>query len=768
MRSLLLRLASLKVSVALLTAILVALAVGTIVESAHGTAAAGRTVYYALWFQLLLGAFAVNVVASIATHFPWGRWRAGFLMTHTALVVILAGSLVSYFFKVEGHLPIWEGEENAVFVEPAPRAGAPDVEHRLPFTVRLDDFQIDTYQGTRRPAMFRSKVHVVDAETGRTFPAVIQMNQPLTYRGYSLFQSSYEMGHGRERTILAVSKDPGEGVVFFGYTLLLVGLTTVLATRMIQARARARATAGAGALGAVRRVAVFAFAALAAAGVGAPARAAGPDDATVETIRRLPVQHDGRVMPFDTVAREAVRAVTGRRSWHGEDPVRTALAWSFDPIRWRDEPVVAIGSRDLATACGFPSGTTHASFLALVRNRTAMDLLDRARAEGRAGRPVRRVLADAQKLEGRLVTMQEFLQGNAWAVLPDAADPSAAWTVPHVATEADLAALARRNPSGAPAAAMEREIRYNAVRPTRIAWIVLAVSLLASILAAGGKRRWLDVLALTGLVAGFAVMTWGIATRWAIAGRIPASNMYESLLFLAWGVGAFALLAFGILRNRLVVVNATAMAALTMALTDLLPIDGFIHPVAPVLSGTPWLAIHVPIIMVSYSVLALGVVIAHMQIGLTIVRPRKREAIARMSDLLYWYILVGSILLVAGIITGSIWASGSWGRYWGWDPKEVWSLVAFLAYMAILHGRVERIVGSFGVAAISIVAFQTILMTYLGVNFVLTTGMHSYAFGDSPVVGWMALVAGLEAAFLAAGYVAYRRSASPLGTAAAG
>jgi ABC-type transport system involved in cytochrome c biogenesis permease subunit len=196
-----------------------------------------------------------------------------------------------------------------------------------------------------------------------------------------------------------------------------------------------------------------------------------------------------------------------------------------------------------------------------------------------------------------------------------------------------------------------------------------------------------------------------------------------------------------------------------MALTDLLPIDGFIHPVAPVLSGTPWLAIHVPIIMISYSVLALGVVIAHMQIGFTIFKPARRELIARMSELLYWYAHVGSILLIAGIITGSIWAASSWGRYWGWDPKEVWSLVAFLAYIAILHGRIDKFIGSFGVAAISIVAFQTILMTYLGVNFVLTTGMHSYGFGDSPVVGWMALVAGVEGVFLVAGYLAHRKSA---------
>ena len=194
-------------------------------------------------------------------------------------------------------------------------------------------------------------------------------------------------------------------------------------------------------------------------------------------------------------------------------------------------------------------------------------------------------------------------------------------------------------------------------------------------------------------------MSWGIWMRWHVAGRIPASNMYESLLFLGWGVGLFALVATVFLRNRIVILNAAAGSAVTMALTDLLPIDRFVHPMPPVLSGTYWLAIHVPIIMVGYAVLALGVVVAHMQIGAQAFVPSRRSRALRMADLQYWYIHVGSILLVTGILTGSMWAASSWGRYWGWDPKEVWSLVAFLAYMAILHARAERLISDFGVAA---------------------------------------------------------------------
>jgi cytochrome c-type biogenesis protein CcsB len=272
----------------------------------------------------------------------------------------------------------------------------------------------------------------------------------------------------------------------------------------------------------------------------------------------------------------------------------------------------------------------------------------------------------------------------------------------------------------------------------------------------GARRGALRGIGGLLLVLGFAAMTWGLATRWQIAGRIPAANMYESMLFLGWGVGLFGVIALA-LRQRLLVANAAALGALAMLLADLLPIDAFIHPVMPVLAGTPWLAIHVPIIVISYSVLAMATGLAHMVVGVEVFAPARRELAQRFSELLYWYLHVGSILLITGILTGSIWAASSWGRYWGWDPKEVWSLVAFLAYMAILHARSDEQIRSFGVAASSIAAFWTILMTYLGVNFVLASGLHSYGFGSSNLVLVLAIVAVAELLFVGSGALAYRR-----------
>ncbi len=750
MKKLFQALSSMKLAVILLVLLLVGLAVGTIVESASGPEVAAELVYYAWWFIGLEVLFALNVIASIAALFPWGRARIGFLTTHGAVIVILCGALVSYFFKVEGNLMLWEGQSGNEIVR---TDGSGHVLGRtpLPFSIKLDRFRVETYPGTMRPSNFRSDVQVIDG--GRPAPAAIWMNHELEHRGWKFYQSSYQQAGGRNATVLSVSKDPGQPIVFAGYALLVLGMCIVLGTRISQTRAAARPGGEGGAVAKALGKAA-ALGAVAALSLVSTARAA---DLT-ETLRRIPVQYDGRVMPLDTLAREAVWKITGSRSWQGADPVTTVTSWAFDPSAAR-LPVIEIGSSDLVAAAGWPAGITHASFADIVSNRGLMQVLDRARDAQMQGGPPHGTVAAAEKLEARLVQFQRFLQRDVIRPIPVSGDPSARWNVLEVRGAPELAALASgpRLPGWPAPSAIEREITYNEVRPTRVAWIVLALALVVSVLAWIRRSKVLDAISLAGLVVGFAVMTWGIVTRWEIAGRIPASNMYESLLFLAWGVGLFAIVAFAFMRNRLVVLNANAMAALTMALTDLLPIDGFVHPVAPVLSGTPWLAIHVPIIMISYSVLALGVVIAHMQIGFTIFAPRRGELIQRMNDLLYWYMHVGSILLITGILTGSVWAASSWGRYWGWDPKEVWSLVAFLAYVAILHGRWDRMIGAFGVAAISIVAFQTILMTYLGVNFVLTTGLHSYAMGDSPVLMWMVLVALAETAFLVWGLLAQRR-----------
>jgi cytochrome c-type biogenesis protein CcsB len=743
-------LSSLKLAVTLLVLLLVGLSVGTIIESQAGVEVAQKLVYYAWWFLALEAVFALNVLCSIVSHFPWGSQRVGFVITHSAILVILAGALVTYFFTTEGQLAMWEGESGNVIENIAP--DGQHTHHELPFKVTLDDFRIDNYQGTMRPANFASRVRISDPATGKTFPVEIWMNHEFTYEGYTLFQSSYQQQNGREASIFRVARDPGQPIVFAGYFLLVFGMCVVLGTRITARRKAGQAQSVLAGLG------VKAAAALLAVSLGGAALAATPAD--VDALRRLPVQHDGRVMPFDTVAREVVWNVTGGADWKGEDPATTVARWMEDTRTAAMQPVIKLGSSDLAAALGLP-GKSHVAFMQLVDNAAAGRLFGQVQSEAAQDRPRRGVVADAEKLLDRAGWFQKVLNEDLVRPIPIPGEPSAKWSVAQQQTVPALVALAKgeRLEGWKTVKEIDRELTYNAVRPSHVAWIVLALSLVLSLVAGRTKRRAIDVAAFVALATGFGVMTWGIGVRWAVAERIPAANMYESLLFLAWGVGVFALVAFVFIRNRILVLNAAAGATVTMLLTDLLPMDAFIHPIPPVLAGTPWLAIHVPIIMVSYSVLALGVIIAHAQVVFSALGPKKVQLVEKMADLNYWYMFVGSILLIVGIMTGSMWAAESWGRYWGWDPKEVWSLVAWLAYMAILHGRVDRILGQFGVAVMSILAFQTILMTYLGVNYVLGTGLHSYGFGESPIATWMLVVALAEAIFLSWGYLAYRRYA---------
>ncbi len=451
-----------KIAVALMSLLVVAMATATIIESKRGSAAAMDAVYGTFWFRLLLALFALNVLASLIEKFPWNRQRIGYVITHGSMLVILAGALMSFVLKVEGHLALWEGEEKSEFeVERGSGGGmggmmggagaktdAPEAigSASLPFRVRLDSFEIDYYQGTMRPAMFRSRVTVKDPASGREFPAVIEMNKELSYGGYKLFQSSYRQVQGREMTVLSVSRDPGQAVVFLGYLLLIAGMITVIGIRMSQGRALPPAGEPAGQSAALKILGALAL--FAAFGLGAPAAGAAtlPDAAAVDELRRLPVQHDGRVMPLDTLAREAAFNVTGRIRWKGTDPVALVLGWSFDPDGWVAERIFPVG-RDIAEATGMAPGTSRASFAELVGNRRLMELANKADEAEQRDEPLSPLLGNVQKLTGKLTWMQGFLRQEVLKVIPAKPDPRASWSAPPAMRAiADLQALARQAP----------------------------------------------------------------------------------------------------------------------------------------------------------------------------------------------------------------------------------------------------------------------------------------------------------------------------------
>jgi cytochrome c-type biogenesis protein CcsB len=747
MKDLLKTLASLKLAVGVLVLLLLALGTGTFFETLRGAEFAGRIVYRSWWLFGLLQLLCASVLASAYLHFPWGKQRWGYAATHLGTALILFGAGVTYRYGIDGELFIWKGE-TANEVLRRSEDGKVLKRSQLPFAVQLDDFQIENYPGTDRPANYRSEVKIIDPAQG-TFGASIWMNHGLSHQDWDFYQSSYRFEEdGRVASVFSASNDPGRYWVFSGYGVLLVGMGLVIATRIAQNRKPRILPEDVVTKKKDVASLTLAICILLAVFIGAfTSEQKRATDSATEALKRLPVQHDGRVMPLDTLARESVKQVTGQSTWQGTEPVNTVLEWLANPEKAAKLPVIKLVGKELHSAMGLSENTTHVSALEFENRLTHLrQIFEQAE---KTENPKARLRSETADFEQRLQRLQSFIQGDILRCLAPAAETNS-WTPPVSSQRSALLTIAQgpRLPHWPSVETIERELIYNRLNPSRLSWIVLLGAFLLSVLGALRKHRAVEHLAFLGLVIGTGVMTWGLATRWQIAGRIPASNMHESLLFLAWGIGFLAIILFAVTQNRTLVLNATGLSALTMALINLLPIDPFIHPMPPVLAGTPWLAIHVPIIMLSYSILALGMVVAHAQLIVQTLRPNQTQTSENLYRTLYWYIHVGCWLLTAGIITGSIWAASSWGRYWGWDPKEVWSLVALLAYLAILHGRIEKLLGDFGVAAFSILAFQTILMTYLGVNFVLGTGMHSYAMGDSPIAKWMLLVAVVEVTFL--------------------
>jgi len=166
-----------------------------------------------------------------------------------------------------------------------------------------------------------------------------------------------------------------------------------------------------------------------------------------------------------------------------------------------------------------------------------------------------------------------------------------------------------------------------------------------------------------------------------------------------------------------------------------------------------WLTVHVLTITISYSAFAvafgLGVVTVFYFIKNNGALSGIRKQVDSMNDLIYRAIQIGVVLLAAGTILGGVWADYSWGRFWGWDPKEVWALIALLAYLAVLHGRLTGWVGTFNFSVLAVVSFLTVIMAWYGVNFILGAGLHTYGFSAG---GFSTVCAFVGAVTLYVGY----------------
>jgi len=246
--------------------------------------------------------------------------------------------------------------------------------------------------------------------------------------------------------------------------------------------------------------------------------------------------------------------------------------------------------------------------------------------------------------------------------------------------------------------------------------------------AAGQLGTWVAFI-------GLATNTAGIALRWVESyqmgfGHAPMSNLYESLIFFAWTIIVIYLYIEWRYSNRVIGAFSAPLAFLTMAYASLSPnVSDRIQPLIPALKSN-WLIAHVLTCFVGYGAFAVAFGVSIMYL----LKARRGQGdgslVSRfpstsvLDELTHQLVMFGFLFLCAGIITGAVWANSAWGRYWGWDPKETWSLITWFIYAGLLHARLMRGWRGRRIAYLSILGFGAVLFTYFGVN--LLPGLHSY------------------------------------------
>ena len=249
------------------------------------------------------------------------------------------------------------------------------------------------------------------------------------------------------------------------------------------------------------------------------------------------------------------------------------------------------------------------------------------------------------------------------------------------------------------------------------------------------SKPWINIVVkiLVGIVIGlFVFHTLGLISRWYISGNAPWSNAYESIIYVAWATMLFGLF-FG-RKSALTLTATTFLTAIILAFAHQNWLDPEIANLQPVLNSW-WLLVHVSIIVASYGPFSLGMILGIFALFLMAFTNEKNKKkmdlnIKEITIINEMAITIGLIMLTIGNFLGGMWANESWGRYWGWDPKETWALISIMVYAFVLHMRlIPGLRGRFTFNLWSIIAYASIMMTYFGVNFYLS-GLHSYASGD--------------------------------------
>ncbi|HCR90814.1 MAG TPA: cytochrome C biogenesis protein [Prolixibacteraceae bacterium] len=650
---------------------------------------------------------------------------------------------------------------------------------KLPFSIHLDDFQLERYPGSHSPSSFASEVKIMEAGTTEAMSYRIFMNNILNYRGYRFFQSSYD--EDEKGTILSVSHDWwGTAISYLGYFLLTFGMVMTLFGKNSRFRILIRASSKLKQLRMKSTVIIFGIL-LASGNVLANVKQKIDDNHLYSFGELLVQDKQGRIEPVNTLASEVLRKLSKKNSYSDMPAAQVFLLMNVYPEHWKNQPIIKISNDELKKLLGINS--EFASWNQLVGKEQGYLLSEMVDAAYKKKPTLRNKLdKEVINVDERVNICYQVFQRDFLKAYPVPGDSTNTWLLPgefaaaydSIGSELEKISLNTYFQSvaasidsgdwqksdeilqniknyqrefGAGIVPSEQKVRLeifynekNIFRNLAFACVILGfVLLVLHFVQIFKPNLYLGKILFSAtylLCMVFVIYTAGLAIRWYISGHAPWSNGYETMIYIGWAtlLSGFVFVK----RSPITLAVTTVLTGIILFVAGMSWMNPEITNLVPVLKSY-WLIVHVAIITASYGFLAIGALLGLINLILMVLRNGKNLknttfSITELAYIIEMTLIIGVMLLTIGAFIGAVWANESWGRYWGWDPKETWALVTILVYSVILHlKKIPGMKSSLVLSTFSLLGFSSVLMTFFGVNYYLS-GMHSYAQGDPPPI----------------------------------
>lgn len=660
-----------------------------------------------------------------------------------------------------------------------------------PYTLTLKDFRFDRYTGTEMARNFSSLVQLRDPARNEDREVLIWMNHPLRYAGETFYQSSFDSST-EKATVLQVVRNPGWLLPYVSCALVSVGLCVhflIYLVAFINRLKEGRAVVGQTRAGEREREPILipgliaALCVLFIVSVGMPRKA---DPAfQLNQFAKVPVNYEGRVMPLDSLADNSLRIFSGRSTFSLDGKSQPAIRFLIDafarPEKAVDYPIIRIDHPDIQAMLKLDANKKRYSFNEIMRERDKLvEQIQRVRSVPRDKQDLyQKKLSDLNSQLELFITLAEHVgtlflglpprPDQEWQPLSKALGQDGGTTSPEATRLVNLLQSYRgENPSEfnvqtaeylqiveknlpRTAARLNVETIFNRYSPFYYSMYLYVVVFLLVCLSWMGWSRTLIRAAFWALLVTLVFHTLGMIGRVYISGRPPVTNLYSSAIFIAWGAALFCAVIEKIYRNGIGSLAAAVIAGPSLIIAHYLAGDGdTMRMLVAVLDTNFWLATHVIIVTLGYAATFLAGILGCVYVLGGVFTPTMNvERRQVLSRIIYGVIAFAVLFSFVGTVLGGIWADQSWGRFWGWDPKENGAVLIVIWNALILHARWSGMARERGVANLTIVGNIVTAWSWFGTN-MMGVGLHSYGFMDSAVF-WLAVFAFLQLAIMMVG-----------------